>query len=235
MIIYEDYTGKIIDAIDDKIRVMNYVAHGAVAKLVNLGVSDEFVYGSMLPDFAGMARTKLIRPILNQEIENGVKFHYATDYAFDRNDKFRLIKARFFEIHNKYLPRGAARACADPGSEILLDGFALDIPGAADLFDRVMVKAARYSIKTDSLTIDQVALNELNQKMAEYGAPIAYRDVEFAAISLHRRLSDRPRLSFSEDLIDRVAETFELQQKVIGRVAAILFRETVSDLSGFRP
>ena len=213
---------------------MNYVAHGAVAKLFNPKVSDEFVYGAMLPDFVGMARTKLIRPVLNSQVESGIKFHYATDYVFDRNDKFRIIKGKFFEIHNRYLPRGAARACADPGSEILLDGFALEIPGADDLFERVMERAVQYSTKLGQLALDQLALDELNQKMAYYGAPFAYRNPEFAAISLCRRLSDRPRLSFDEDKIDKVTETFELQQKVIGKVAASLIRETVSDLADYR-
>ncbi len=209
---------------------MNYVGHALVASKINPTANDFYIYGSMLPDFVGMARTKLNKPIDDTDIARGVALHYATDRIFDQNKHFRRIKSEFFSRHVEFLPRGAARACADPGSEILLDGYVLEIGGAGEMFERVIETVNKSSAWVGRFAVNPQALIELNSKMSDYGAPYVYRLAEFAAVSLQRRLRDRPRLSFSEDLIPRVAEVFEDQQKMIYELAPKMISQTIVGL-----
>ena len=210
---------------------MNYVGHAFVATKTFPGANDFLIYGSMLPDFIGMARTKLNPLIEDSDILAGVNFHYNTDSTFNRNLYFNQIKKEFFARHSEFLPRGAAKACADPGSEILLDGYVVKLEGVAEMYERVMRTVNRSSFWVSQLAINSTSLFELNSKMNEYGAPFIYSDPEFAAASIYRRLIDRRRLRFEENFIPRVAEVFEDQQRAIFELAPKMLSQTIDELS----
>lgn len=210
---------------------MNYVAHALVASEIRPDVPEAYIFGSMAPDLVGMAGTKLIRHADHPELADGVELHIATDSVFDRNPLFTAIKSQFRPIHEDYLPRGAARTCADAGTEMLLDGYAVQKAQAAEIYQRAIEAAAKGQFPLGQIAVDQVALTELVEHAASIGVPYFYQDPEVVATRLHRRLRGRERLRFDESLIPRVAETFESQQTAIGNVANHLIEQTIKQLA----
>jgi 4'-phosphopantetheinyl transferase EntD len=210
---------------------MNYVAHALVASEVMPDATEAYVFGAMAPDLVGMAGTKLVRHSEHADLADGVELHIATDSVFDSNPLFTVVKAKFRPIHEEYLPRGAARTCADAGTEMLLDGFVLQKAQAAELYRRTIEAAAGGAFPLGQLAVDQVAFLNLVGHAGKVGVPYFYQDPEVVATRLHRRLLSRERLRFGEALIPRVAETFAAQQADVGRVANHLVEQTISQLA----
>src|SRR5690606_20947871 len=99
---------------------VNFFGHAAIAAWHSS--EPGFVLGAMLPDFAAMIRTRPPRATLTS-IERGIAFHHLTDHAFHDAPSFRqLTAAAMLELAGLGLGRGAARATAHVGIEILIDG-----------------------------------------------------------------------------------------------------------------
>ncbi len=111
---------------------MNFLAHGLLAE----GNSPEYRFGSMAPDFVGMAGGRCIRiadqnerykmAYESQEIQAGIDFHYRVDSYYDDLDELRQLKAVFRkEIVPKYLTKDglASRIVSSIGTDLLLDGY----------------------------------------------------------------------------------------------------------------
>lgn len=210
---------------------MNYVAHALVANELNPNADEAYIFGAMAPDLVGMAGTKLVRHSDNKDLADGVELHIATDSVFDANPLFTAIKSQFRPIHEEYLSRGAARTCADVGTEMLLDGYVLQKNQAVEVYGRTVEAAAGRAFPLGQVALNQAALIDLVDKSAEIGSPFFYQEPSVVAERLYRRLRARERLCFEEGLIPQVAETFLLQQQAIGRVANGLIEQTVDRLS----
>ncbi len=210
---------------------MNYSGHLLEAIAIRPDASDAFNFAVMAPDMVGIAGTRLSKDCSDAELVAGVNFHYATDDALNGNRKFTLVKEKYRNIHEQYLPRGAARACADPGSEMLLDGYALQRDDVAQAFQRVMNAAAAEEFPLRQLATDGQALVDVVRKYQQHGPPFAYRNPVEVAYMLHRRVQSRQRLRFDASALPKVAETFKDQQAYLAKIAGSLFEDTARALS----
>ncbi len=98
---------------------MNFFSHAVVASWFN--PAPPFVFGAMLPDFRTMLRT---REVLSDDagVQAGVRFHHQTDEAFHDHPVFReLVSGGVRALTELDVSRGAARATAHVGVELLID------------------------------------------------------------------------------------------------------------------
>lgn len=100
---------------------MNLVGHVAVTVGDDPEPSPEFLVGCMLPDVATIARVRLTRP--DGEMGRGVEYHHECDAVFHDSPWFLEHTVRLRDdLLAAGVDRGAARACAHAGLEMLLDG-----------------------------------------------------------------------------------------------------------------
>ncbi|HEY1645768.1 MAG TPA: 4'-phosphopantetheinyl transferase superfamily protein [Candidatus Saccharimonadales bacterium] len=211
---------------------MNYVGHALVTTEILPNATDAQIFGSMAPDLVGMAGTKIVRHGEDQGLAEGVELHIATDQVFDRNRQFTELKTTFREFHEQFLPKGAARTCADAGTEMLLDGFVLEKTQAVDAYTRAMNAARNGSIPIGQLSSEPQRFVEFNLRHSKLQIPYFYQDPAVVAERLQHRLAIRnsPRLMFDESLIPEVARLFKVQQEEIGKVANPLIEQTIAGL-----
>jgi hypothetical protein len=98
---------------------MNFFSHAAVAR--SFSEDPEFVLGAMLPDFVSMLGARLPE-VTHVTLARGVRFHHVTDHVFHDLEVFRMLsRDAHAELRERGLGRGASRAVAHVGIEILLD------------------------------------------------------------------------------------------------------------------
>ncbi len=120
---------------------VNLVGHVAVTLGDGPAPSSDFLVGCMLPDLATIARVRVTRP--DGEMGRGVGYHHECDAAFHDSPWFLQHNVRLRdELLGEGVDRGAARACAHAGLEMLLDGALVDdeyvqshVRGALDTLD----------------------------------------------------------------------------------------------------
>ncbi|HEY1645372.1 MAG TPA: 4'-phosphopantetheinyl transferase superfamily protein, partial [Candidatus Saccharimonadales bacterium] len=154
------------------------------------------------------------------------------DQVFDGNSQFTELKTTFREFHEMFLPRGAARTCADAGTEMLLDGFVLEKAQAVDAYSRAMEAARDGSIPIGQLSSEPQRFVEFNLRHSKFQVPYFYQDPLVVAERLQHRLAIRNslRLMFDEAQIPEVARLFTVQQEEIGKVANVLIEQTIAGL-----
>lgn len=122
-------------------RRVNLVGHVAVALGNRPAPSSDFLVGCMLPDLATIARVRVSRP--TGEVGQGVGYHHECDAVFHELPWFveHTVRLRD-ELLAAGVDRGAARASAHAGLEMLLDGAFVDdesvqsrVRGALDTLD----------------------------------------------------------------------------------------------------
>jgi hypothetical protein len=187
---------------------VNFVGH--IAAGLRAGGDREaplFLVGTALPDFASMARARLLHTA-NGALGEGMAMHHAVDHAFHAQEWFvdleRELRA---SLSQDGLPDGAARACAHVGPELLLDGALLDeadvARGVGDVYDEL---ADPPAVVVDLVTSDERGrwrdhLVGVTRRLD----PLAYRDPDVVARRLHAVTSRRPRLAFDGALVAAVA------------------------------
>ncbi len=176
---------------------MNFFAHALVASWRS--PSPAYALGAMLPDLAGMIGTRT-PPLEHAELAAGVELHHATDRAFhclpvfvDATDE---IERRLMALG---LRRGPAAGAAHVGFELCLDGALLDEPHAIAHY-LAALEAARGDLRAaipwpdDDCTARWHALVE---RLAAWGPPHRYRDLDLVATRIERALAGRPLLSLA--------------------------------------
>lgn len=178
-----------------------------------------FLIGSALPDIAAMGRFRLTGHTADHSVAAGIDLHHRTDEVFHRHDWFRRnSKAVAERLELAGLSRGAARACGHVGVELLLDGRLLD--DQVDLRSSVQFAMSQISQPTLRLTAAvqgdrQADWDAHLGSVAGWPLPKDYRRPEAVAARLHRILSRRPRLRFSDEQIGVVAGTLAERQPLI--------------------
>jgi acyl carrier protein phosphodiesterase len=173
---------------------VNFFGHAAVASWFDSHPG--FVLGAMLPDFLSMLGGVRAR-VFAREVEAGVRLHHATDAAFHAIPAFvdQVASARS-ELARAGLARGAARAAAHIGVELLLDEVL-----AADRLGRHAYFSALEHARTETIELawtgnDGQRFAELVSILAERGQPEFPSDPARLARRLRLALEGRPRLAF---------------------------------------
>lgn len=98
---------------------MNFFGHAWVAGCFN--ASDAFILGSMLPDLANILRTSPPQA-RHAEVDAGIRMHHETDRVFHDTESFRSLEnAARLDLAQAGVPKGARRALAHVGVELLID------------------------------------------------------------------------------------------------------------------
>lgn len=177
--------------------VVNFFGHATIALTEGERRGDPgYVLGSMLPDFASMARMRLAG-VDDPSIEAGVALHHRTDDAFHGAPTFiRLMGEAQDELEATGMKHGSAMAIAHVGVELLLDGC---------LVERLGVDPSYYAaLETTDAPIrwrheeGTTRWEFMRRRLRAAPIPDGYRDPQFVAERLVRILSDRPRLALDE-------------------------------------
>lgn len=184
---------------------MNVTGHVAVAAALD---DDPAVWlGAALPDLAGYARHRLVGETDDLAVRRGIALHHRTDDAFHASAWFRALQDRLRpRLEAAGLGRGAARAVAHVGPELLLDrALLLDHDGDAQRRRAVAEITSRRDdlrslVRTRHAEWDDhlVFLTEVDPPTDDAVADVARR--------LHRVLARRPRLAFGAELLGPVSD-----------------------------
>lgn len=183
---------------------MNFFGHAVIARRKEVargGVRPEFVLGAMLPDFASMLRVRPPRAD-GRELREGILFHHATDEAFHGSESFLEFSRRASSfLLERGLSRGAARAVAHVGVELLLDAAlaqenaaneaylsALDAGLTNDVQGRINWEGAAHELR----------FQQLCQNLKRRGPLQGDAAPELTADRLRNILAGRPRLALDD-------------------------------------
>ena len=172
---------------------VNFFGHAVVARWVRN--DPHWILGTMLPDFVSMCRAR-IEHVSDPDLAAGVAFHHRTDEAFHGCHTFRALeRGGIHALEGAGVGRGAARAVAHVGTELLIDGLLIeDGQACADYLSAVNVPG--------ELGIDfrhgADRFAELRSRVAEHGLPTGYGSPSGVTTRLRRILERRPRLALVE-------------------------------------
>ena len=106
---------------------MNFLGHCFVASW-RRGTADDaapYAFGSMIPDFTGMARARLVA-VEHEPTAEGVALHHETDDVFHASPTFiALMEETRRDLEAMGVRRGTSLAVGHVGAELLLDGWLL--------------------------------------------------------------------------------------------------------------
>lgn len=184
---------------------MNFFGHAAVASWRSGDPS--FVLGAMLPDFTSMIGARAPE-IGDPALAEGVAFHHATDEVFHDVSDFReLCRASFDELSRAGLGRGAARAVAHIGVEILLDGVLAGEPSARQAYLAALRQRPRLLWRSEP---EARAFDALLEAMRGRGISRQHTAPAVVAYRVERALAGRSRLALGRGetaLVERWAES----------------------------
>ncbi len=198
---------------------MNFVGHVAVAARC-APERPGFWLGSALPDLAAMGGFRLLGASALDEINDGIAFHHRTDAVFHGHVWFteRMAGLRG-DLMVSGLRRGAARAVAHVGPELLLDGRLL-------LDDDRQIQQALGQIEPllEAMLplVDESERSSFGRhltRVLEVGTPTDYHRADRVAWRLQRILARRPRLAFGDEHVAVVAEHLDAAQDSIDHSA----------------
>jgi len=204
------------------------VGHVAVAERRAPGSPPPFLAGAVLPDLAAMARVRLA-PAAGDLLADGIAFHHAADAAFHAS--------RWFNDHNRALrdtllragvDRGAARASAHAGLEMLLDGGLADRPSVVRATGAAIAEVSTPGATRDAAealvpVIDRTRWSERVELIARSFDARAYVSPDEIARRLHRMTSGRSRIELPAAQVPFVARALAaLQPTVLADAGAVV-------------
>jgi hypothetical protein len=192
---------------------VNLVGHVAVALHRDPASTPPFLVGCMLPDLAAMARVRLTPA--DGHVGDGVQFHHRTDAAFHASEWFnRHNQALRDLLLDAEVDRGAARASAHAGLEMMLDGHLIGETQVERGVERAFAELATPSATSDAVTAlapDDVRggwaerLNQISHSLD----PQSYSSTRSVAERLHRMTRGRHRIELREVQVSIVARQLE--------------------------
>lgn len=195
---------------------MNFFGHATVALF--RAADPAFVFGAMLPDFAGMVGARVEGSAKRSELQRGIELHHRTDDAFHGAPIFvDQCSAAMTSLTAAGLSRGSARAVGHVGTELLLDGWLASNNTARDAY--------REALQAGPSLVNEVSFRDNDSpERCRYllsrlsGAPIPerYAEVDFVTERLAFILASRPRLALLPHDIEAVRSYLrEAQARVI--------------------
>ncbi|MEM7341834.1 MAG: hypothetical protein AAF467_24520 [Actinomycetota bacterium] len=167
-----------------------------------------YLLGAALPDMAAMAGLRLVARPEPGALASGVAAHHRTDDVFHAHPWFTTRNTALVHVmRDAGVPRGAARACAHVGIELLLDGSLLgDEPlqrAVHDAFDAIDDLGDELAELVVPKRRDRwlVHLNRFPRN----SLPADHADPDAVAQTLARILARRPRLQLPPELVSTVA------------------------------
>lgn len=145
----------------------------------------------MLGSARGEARTP--------ELARGIGLHHATDAAFHGIPEFvRLVAEARTVLTASGLGRGAARAAAHIGVELLLDEVLVDDSPGRSAYLGALDYACSGSLLFDWSNLEHAGrLSKLAAALAERGLPEALTSPGAVAARIRRALANHPRLALA--------------------------------------
>ena len=200
---------------------MNFFGHALVA--CRRDPDPRWVLGAMMPDFASMCRARL-EGSDDPTVAAGIAFHHRTDDVFHGAPTFLAFYGEGIDaLERGGVSRGAARAVAHVGTELLLDGLLLDDRSArAAYLDAVALPSTAepgLRFRGDG----GLRFQGLYDRLRDHGLPEDYRSPARVALRLERILAPRPRLALAPDELPRIVPWLtETQGRLRGRVEGLL-------------
>lgn len=171
---------------------MNFFGHAYVAQWTS--GDPRFALGAMLPDFEGMARTRLVENG-DPTVAFGIRHHHATDAVFHAAPDFvALIAFAGERLRAMGLGRGSARAVAHVGTELFLDGRLVEDRDARDRYVAAVEGAGELPLRF----ADSARWAAFRARLRSLGPPLGYADPSFVGDRLVGILAPRPRLALDE-------------------------------------
>lgn len=194
---------------------MNLVGHVHVARL--RGADDpETWLGSMVPDLAHEVGGRFAATAgWSAPVLDGVRWHRATDRAFHESrvflDGLRSLRE---DLSTAGLARGATRAVAHAGWELLVDGILLEEAATVDAYLAALdLPAGRFG--PGMAAADSHRWSAALARRRAAGVPTVYADPAGVAGVLHRILRGRPRLAFDTSSVPAVAAVLAAHQPAV--------------------
>jgi hypothetical protein len=194
---------------------MNFFGHALIAQrdeATRGPIRAEFVLGAMLPDFASMLRTRPPLATLDA-LEAGLSFHHRTDDAFHGSRAFLEFSrqaSRFLNDHG--VPRGAARAVAHVGVELLVDAALAGETGANEAYLSAVADALTERVQSHihwQTSDTSERFQHLCHNLHARGRVQQHPPSELVAKRLQSILADRPRLAMDDHGLSVVREWVE--------------------------
>lgn len=169
---------------------MNYFGHAAVASWKE--GKGGLPLGAMLPDFTTMCGAR-VTGTSDDEVAAGIELHHATDAAFH---KAPVVKGLMRELDQRLeragCSRGARRAVAHIGTELLLDGVLVENGEYRDAYVLGLEYQAPLLWRDPG---DADRYGAFITRMRDYGVPDDLKRPEAIAKRLSRTLAPRPLLA----------------------------------------
>lgn len=203
---------------------MNFIGHATVA--LWRSAEPAYVLGSMLPDFASMAGTRLVPgvgapPDAEGALARGIALHHQTDDVFHGDPWFTaLVQGTLDALSAEGVQRGAARAVGHVGVEMLIDGELLRRTEVAEAYTAALAADVAPAF-VHAEGAERWAV--LRARLRDHGPPHDYRDPERVLLRLTHVLARRPRLALDAAARDRVRAALPaLQARVIDGLDGLL-------------
>ena len=181
----------------------------------------------MLPDLAAIARVRL--GPARGDLGDGVAVHHAADAVFHSspwfNDRSQALRDALLAAR---VDRGAARACAHAGLEMLLDGGLVADRRVRDASDAAFAALTQRGATRDAVhaLVEPVDRSHWQERLELIGTTLdvdAYRSPDAIAQRLHRMTSGRTRIELPAEQVDAVArELARVQPEVLGEAPAVV-------------
>lgn len=201
---------------------MNVAGHIAVAQ--RLSDDPAFWLGAALPDLGSIGGFRLVGSVDHRAVTAGIRCHHQTDDAFHRSDWFRRRQDRLrADLATAGMARGAARAVAHVGPELLIDGALLRSGEFADSVADTFATIGDIGDGLASLVPSRPdAWWEHLLDIATRRPPTDHDDPSAVARRLERILSRRPRLAMRPGDVATATTALTAEHPGIGSTVADL-------------
>jgi hypothetical protein len=176
--------------------LVNFYAHACVA--LWRSADPRFLFGAMVPDLTGMMGLRYATSS-DAALNAGIELHHATDAAFHSAGHFvALCASGVAELTEHGVGRGAARAVAHVGTELLLDGHMSHDRHARSAYENALSFAVAHELASTLALSDARDRERLHAGIARLRVaplPEGYREPAFVLDRLEHILLRRPRLA----------------------------------------
>jgi hypothetical protein len=168
-----------------------------------------------------------------QTVRAGVSLHHRTDELFHRHPWFtERVRSLRDDLEAAGLPRGAARAIAHVGPEMLLDGVLLSDVLAAHSVTVTLAALDEHHERIVRWASPEDAWSGHLRLLIHHGLPTDYADPEAVAHRLLRILGRRHRLGFAGRQVPLVARLLADRQPSIEATGRAFLEELLDAVAG---